>query len=273
MLRHITNLPNLFTSASVFCGLLSLTLASTASVGENDNLFKAALAIIFATLFDALDGRVARMTRSASEFGVQYDSLADVISFGVAPAFLVYHWGLAYYGGFGLVVAFVYVVAGAMRLARFNINAGTVSSGKWSQGLTITEAGGTLAVLIIVHHQSGAERLSNYAAVMITVLILSYLMVSNIRFRTFKDLRVTHRTLVGIALGFASAAYVLVLFRDFAFVLLFGLCLHIGSGLLEEVIFFRRRRLEEQQALVMEFSNGQTSLSAVGEEGDEALPE
>ncbi len=267
MLQHITNLPNLFTSASIFCGLLSLTLAANATVENPENLFKAALAIIFATLFDALDGRVARMTRTASEFGVQYDSLADVISFGVAPAFLVYKWGLAYYGGLGLAVAFVYVVAGAMRLARFNITSQKMSK-KWSQGLTITEAGGTLAVLIIVHHRSGAEHLSNYAAVLVTVLILAYLMVSNIRFRTFKELRVTQRTLLGIALGFAGAAYVLVLFKDFAFLLLFGLALHIGSGLLEEVIFFRQRRLEEQQALVVELSDGQAALDT--EEAEES---
>ncbi len=272
MLRHVMNLPNLFTSASIFCGLLSLTLASTATPGNTDSLFKAALAIIFATLFDALDGRVARMTRTASEFGVQYDSLADVISFGVAPAFLVYQWGLAYYGGLGLAVAFVYVVAGAMRLARFNITTSSLPK-KWSQGLTITEAGGMLAVLIIVHHRSGAERLSNYAAVMITVLVLSYLMVSNIRFRTFKDLRVNQRTMLGIALGFAGAIYVLALFKDFAYVLLFGLCLHIGSGLIEEVIFFRRRQLEEREALVAETAAGSARLDADEVEDDLESPE
>ncbi len=263
MLRHIVNLPNLFTSASIFCGLLSLTLASTATVGETDNLFKAALAIIFATLFDALDGRVARMTRTASEFGVQYDSLADVISFGVAPAFLVYQWGLAYYGGLGLAVAFIYVVAGAMRLARFNITTSTMSK-KWSQGLTITEAGGMLAILIIVHHKSGAEQLSNYAAVMVTVLVLSYLMVSNIRFRTFKDLRVNQRTMLGIAMGFTGAIYVLIRYKDFAYVILFGLALHVGSGLIEEVIFFRRRQLEEQEGLLAEVPAGHG-----GGEGDD----
>ncbi len=249
MLQHITNLPNLFTSASIFCGFYALVLAAESTVGDGEPLYKAALAIIFAGIFDALDGRVARMTKTSSDFGIQYDSLADVISFGVAPAFLLYKWGLAYYGGAGLAVAFIYLTAGAMRLARFNVTTKTMSN-RWSQGLTITESGGMVATIVVVHHRSGGEQLHDPLTVLIMVLTLAYLMVSNIRFRTFKELKISQRSLIGIALAFMCIAYVLMTYHDFAMVLVCMGALHIASGLLEEVIFFKQRRMEEHQELV-----------------------
>ncbi|HLT35730.1 MAG TPA: CDP-diacylglycerol--serine O-phosphatidyltransferase, partial [Enhygromyxa sp.] len=118
-------LPNLFTLASVFCGLYSIVL--TARLGEDGGasdeqlLYKASLAIVFGLLFDGADGRIARLTKTQSDLGMQLDSLADVITFGVAPAMLVYRWGLLELGRFGLVVAFVFTACGALRLARFNV--------------------------------------------------------------------------------------------------------------------------------------------------------
>ena len=244
MLQHILNLPNLFTSCSIFCGFYSIVLASEATIGNSEPLYRAALAVIFAGLFDMLDGRVARMTKTGSEFGVQYDSLADVISFGVAPAFLLYKWGLAFYGGAGLVVSFLYLTAGAMRLARFNITTAKMSN-KWSQGLTITESGGLVAAIIVVHHRSGADYVNNHLSVLITVLVLSYLMVSNIRFRTFKDIRIRLPTLLLIGGTLTIAVWLTFYFRDAAVALVFMGAFHITWGLLEEVVYYKQRRNED----------------------------
>jgi CDP-diacylglycerol--serine O-phosphatidyltransferase len=112
-------LPNLFTLSSIFCGFYAALLCLGEPTGED--FHRAALLVIFAMLFDAIDGRVARLTRTQSDFGVQLDSLADVCSFGVAPALLVYEWALAPLGALGVAGAFVYLACGAIRLARFNV--------------------------------------------------------------------------------------------------------------------------------------------------------
>src|SRR3979490_3167051 len=111
-------LPNLFTVSSIFCGVYSIMLSAGEATG--DNFYRAAVAIFFGNFFDAFDGRVARMTRTQSEFGVELDSLADVITFGVAPAILVYKWALAGIGTPGLAICSLYAACGAIRLARFH---------------------------------------------------------------------------------------------------------------------------------------------------------
>src|SRR5471030_1552745 len=119
-------LPNLFTVSSIFCGIYSITLSAGEPTG--DNFYRAAVAIFFGSFFDAFDGRVARMTRTQSDFGVELDSLADVISFGVAPAILVYKWALSSMGTAGMVICAIYAACGAIRLARFNVLAHSETS-------------------------------------------------------------------------------------------------------------------------------------------------
>lgn len=268
MLPHLKNPPNWFTSASIFCGLYSITLAADAAVGDSEALFKAALAIVFAGLFDMLDGRVARMTNSATEFGIQYDSLADVISFGVAPAFLLYKWGMSELGVVGLFVAFLYMTAGAMRLARFNIITKQMSN-QWSMGLTITESGGTVAALVMVHHRLQLD-VGNPLLVAGFSLLMAFLMVSTIRFRTFKTVRLTQRSVPVIAAIFLSSAAILALYRDFTVLLVFLPSAHIVSGVIEEMLFFKQRRLEEQQAMLMHDVTGkQVPLGTYEEESEE----
>src|SRR5262249_9687330 len=134
-------LPNLFTLSSVLCGFASLTLS--ASDSSDDNLYLAALAICFGFFFDTFDGRVARLTKTQTDLGRDLDSLADVITFGAAPALLVYKWGLTSFGRLGVVIAGLYVCAGALRLARFNVlshreqMAGQKKPGKYTLGLSI----------------------------------------------------------------------------------------------------------------------------------------
>ena len=128
MLKQALNPPNWFTSASLFCGLYAILLAGQAYgnldlVYRNELFYQAGLMIFFAGLFDMLDGRVARMTGTGTAFGVQLDSLVDIISFGVAPACLVYFWGFADHDALGVFVAGALMLAGAFRLARFNVMA------------------------------------------------------------------------------------------------------------------------------------------------------
>ncbi len=137
-------LPNLFTLSSVFCGFFALTLCS--GDAQIEQLYQASLAIIFGFFFDTFDGRVARLTKTQSELGVQLDSLADLITFGAAPALMVYKWGLGSFGLYGVFIAFVYVAAGAIRLARFNVLASRTDlgkPGKYMLGLPIPAATGS----------------------------------------------------------------------------------------------------------------------------------
>src|SRR3954447_10310512 len=144
-------LPNLFTVSSIFCGVYSITLSAGEPTG--DNFYRAAVAIFFGSFFDAFDGRVARLTRTQSDFGVELDSLADVITFGVAPAILVYKWALAGMGIGGIVICSIFAACGAIRLARFNVIAHTESATqRYFVGLPIPLAAGMLVALVITLH-------------------------------------------------------------------------------------------------------------------------
>src|SRR5438128_3454293 len=153
-------LPNLFTVSSIFCGVYSITLSAGEPTG--DNFYRAAVAIFFGNFFDAFDGRVARLTRTQSDFGVELDSLADVITFGVAPAILVYKWALYELGFAGMAIAAVYAACGAIRLARFNVIAHAESgTQRYFIGLPIPLAAGMLVSLVIaLQHQRSNDALA-----------------------------------------------------------------------------------------------------------------
>lgn len=176
-------IPNLFTTGNLFCGVFSILSVF------NANYTAAAIAILVAMIFDVLDGKSARLTNSTSHFGLEYDSLSDVVSFGVAPGLLIYSWALSGQGNFGIAVMFGYVAMGAVRLARFNSTV-AVSDGKYFTGLAIPAAAGVVASMVIFDHhivRAGAE--IKPLAVLIITLILSFLMVSTIKYRSFKDLK------------------------------------------------------------------------------------
>ncbi|MBS1111394.1 MAG: CDP-diacylglycerol--serine O-phosphatidyltransferase, partial [Anaeromyxobacteraceae bacterium] len=180
-------LPNLFTVSSIFLGFYSMTLSAGDATPEQ--LYRAALAIFFAIFFDMFDGRVARMTRTQSDFGVQLDSLADVISFGAAPALLVYKWALAPMGFLGLFLSFSFAACGALRLARFNVLAarGDKASHRFFTGLPIPLAAGALVSVVIAHyrHYLGPTEPSAHVPIAVMVALLAFLMVSTVRYRTF----------------------------------------------------------------------------------------
>ncbi|HJZ88748.1 MAG TPA: CDP-diacylglycerol--serine O-phosphatidyltransferase [Polyangia bacterium] len=247
--------PNLFTLASVFCGFLSITLSASSDPHNPHDvnlLYQAALAICVGFFFDTFDGRIARLTRTQSVLGLQLDSLADVITFGAAPAMMVYKWGLTTFGLWGIFIAYTFCAAAAMRLARFNVltlheTEKKAAPGKFILGLPVPAASAVLVSLVVVNYRVGGYQAIAQGAVAVVVLVLSYLMVSRIRFRSFKDLRLTKRSLAVIfLLVVASIAIYLELRATFIFVFL--MASYVTLGLIEEVIFFRRRRAEERAA-------------------------
>lgn len=190
--RGIYLLPNLFTTAGLFAGFYAIVAAMK-------GLFDfAAIAVFIAMIMDTLDGRVARLTNTQSAFGAEYDSLADMVAFGIAPALIIYSWSLSGLGKFGWLAAFVYAAAGALRLARFNTQLGTPDK-RYFQGLPIPAAAGVITSMAWFGSEyaiPGTE-LSVLAA-SITVLI-AVLMVSNIRYHSFKQIDLKGRVpFVGI---------------------------------------------------------------------------
>ncbi|QTA84618.1 CDP-diacylglycerol--serine O-phosphatidyltransferase [Desulfonema magnum] len=177
--RGIYILPNIFTSLNIFCGFYAVI----ASI--NNNFVAAATAIIIAGVFDMLDGKIARATHSTSKFGVEYDSLADLISFGLAPAVVMYLWVLRPMGRIGWLAAFLFMVCGALRLARFNTQFGSVSSDHFV-GLPIPAGAGMNAVTILFCHQFGMGESVNPIVILVMLYVLSFLMVSTIKYESFK---------------------------------------------------------------------------------------
>ena len=201
--RGVFILPTLFTVGNLFCGYLSVWCSIRGTFQT------AAILIIAAAVLDMLDGRIARLTNSASRFGEEYDSLADLVSFGIAPAVLAYSWGLADFNRLGWMASFLFVVCGSMRLARFNIQT-RVTDKKYFIGLPIPAAAGTIATLVLATPERLVSRFWMAGLLALTV-VLSYLMISTLRYRSFKDLDLRRQRrawiLPVIALVFAVIAY------------------------------------------------------------------
>jgi CDP-diacylglycerol--serine O-phosphatidyltransferase len=242
-------LPNLFTVSSIFCGVYSITLSAGEPTG--DNFYRAAVAIFFGSFFDAFDGRVARLTRTQSEFGVELDSLADVITFGVAPAILVFKWALAGLGFIGFFISSAYAACGAIRLARFNVIAhAEAGTQRYFIGLPIPLAAGMLVSVVIALntlHEPVAEAVGLWPIATL-VLVLAFLMVSTIRYRTFKEAGLNPRTLLTFLVVIAVGLAVAIRGRP-SLVLLVYFSFYVLLGLAEEAIFGRKRRAAARAAL------------------------
>jgi len=191
-------LPSLFTLGNMFCGYICVVHTLR---GDYES---AAPFIGFAFVLDALDGRIARLTGSESAFGVEFDSLADVISFGLAPAILTYAWGLSPLGRLGLAAGFLYVSAAAMRLARFNIQTGTGLDRRYFVGMPSPPAAGVLAATVYAY-PSGLYDYRAALPVLVVVLVPAALMVSRIRFRSFKTFDLQSRRPYSVLIVIAAA--------------------------------------------------------------------
>ena len=207
MKKGIYLLPNLFTTGNLLCGFASVI----ASI--NGQYIQAASAILIAFLLDCLDGKVARMTNSASAFGVEYDSLADLLSFGVAPGLLLYAWALRPFGPLGWITACVFVLCGALRLARFNVQAETVQKSTFV-GLPIPAAAGVIASAVLLSQQLYGDLDSVEPgpplSMVLAVYGLALLMISNVKYRSFKRLRLRRTRPVYLLMGLGVAIVVIV---------------------------------------------------------------
>jgi CDP-diacylglycerol--serine O-phosphatidyltransferase len=190
-------LPSVITTASLFSGFYAIVAAI------NGQYFHAAVAIIISGVFDGLDGRVARLTGTTSKFGMEYDSLCDLVAFGVAPAVLAYEWVLRPYGRYGWLAAFLYVATTALRLARFNSQDATSTKNEFT-GLPCPAAGGMIAVSVMFCSFFEITGTLRNFMMLGTVYGLSYLMVSSVKYLSFKhaqtDRAKKFQVLVGLVL-------------------------------------------------------------------------
>jgi CDP-diacylglycerol--serine O-phosphatidyltransferase len=235
-------LPNLFTISSIFLGFYAMTLcAGDASPAQ---LNQAAVAIFFAIFFDAFDGRVARMTKTQSQFGIELDSLADVVSFGAAPALLVYKWALGPLGFVGFFLSFAFAACGALRLARFNVlaNRGDKGSSRFFVGLPIPLAAGALVSLVIAHYRAVGAIVDDSSRVAIAVVVglLAFLMVSTVRYRTFKDAHLSAKSFAVFGFLCVAGLVVAVVTRA-SFVLPVYAAAYIAMGLAEALLNIGKR--------------------------------
>ncbi|HME90620.1 MAG TPA: CDP-diacylglycerol--serine O-phosphatidyltransferase [Myxococcaceae bacterium] len=264
-------LPNLFTLTSIFCGFYAITLC--AGEASPSQLYQAALAIFFAIFFDGFDGRVARLTRTQSQFGVELDSLADVISFGVAPAMLVYKWALMALGFIGLFISFAFAACGALRLARFNVlaqrSAGRGAS-RFFVGLPTPLAAGMIVSLVIAHYGAKGGPLGGKAHIPIAVVVsvLAVLMVSTVRYRTFKDVRLSPKSASVFMLICLGGVLVGTQFHP-AYVLAAYFATYLALGLIESGVLLRNHLVARKMAASTPASPGAV-LSDDEDEDEEA---
>jgi CDP-diacylglycerol---serine O-phosphatidyltransferase len=233
MKRGVYILPNLFTTGNLFCGFWAVV-----SVFE-EKFFYAAFAILLASVFDALDGKVARLSGATSKFGVQYDSLADLISFGVAPAFLAFSWALRPYGRFGWLAAFLFVVCGALRLARFNVQSVSGET-KYFKGLPIPAAASMIALTILLYLRLIETGGVKDIVILVMIYVLAFLMVSTIRYQSFKELGLAKRKPFSIFI-FVVLTMIVIVMEPVIVLFVFALS-YVCSGPAAMVISWRRKK-------------------------------
>lgn len=235
--RGIYILPNLITAGSLFAGFYSMV--STL----NSNYSAAAVWIFVAAVCDGLDGKVARMTGTTSKFGVEFDSLADLVAFGVTPGLMMYAWALKPFGRIGFLAAFLFVVCGALRLARFNVQVDTVESKRFV-GLPIPAAACMVASTVLLFHHLGWPSSFKKLAIIGLIFLLAFLMVSSLRYYSFKDPALIKRQPFGFLL---LAVVLLIVVASEPVIMMFSIMLiYVLSGLVDFVLTWpRRRRLEK----------------------------
>ncbi len=238
--KGIYIVPNLFTTGNLICGVFSMMSVMGGAY------VTAAAAILVASIFDVLDGKLARLTNTTSRFGVEYDSLSDLVSFGVAPGLLAYSWALQPYGRLGWMGLFLYVVCGALRLARFNVQVSGPESNDFI-GLPTPAAAILIAAMVMFDAQMIAFGTGIRPALTLGLTyLLAFLMVSNIRYRSFKGLNLRNRkpfnVLVGLILG-------LMVFLAIPQVMIFSLsAFYVLSGIAEKPLVSFYRKIDEKPA-------------------------
>jgi CDP-diacylglycerol--serine O-phosphatidyltransferase len=206
--RGIYILPSIFTMGNLFCGFASIISV----LGGRIHLSAFLIGIAF--VLDSLDGRIARLTKTTSSFGIEFDSLADLVSFGVAPAVLAFSYGLYHFGRVGWVAAFVFVASGAARLARFNIQTRPVDK-RYFVGLPIPTAACVIASIILYHPSASSYIFLFFLTIL--VYALSFLMISKLRYRSFKDLDLKSRKSYSLLIVIALILSLLAIYPELVF--------------------------------------------------------
>jgi len=246
--KGIYILPNLFTTGNLFFGFYAIVRAIQITLHGQTNFKFCAIAIFIAAIFDVLDGRVARKTNTASKFGVEYDSLADLVSFGLAPAIVMYLWALQSFEEVGWIGLFLYVACGALRLARFNLQSENLEK-NYFQGLPIPMAAMMLVGSLLIWdgealNDSFFFHQDARTFVFVLVYLLAVLMVSSIPYRSFKSQSYNKRAPF-YSMIFAVLGIMLFAFKPWW--TLYGLgCVYILSGPIEFFVYKKRATIPEK---------------------------
>ncbi|BAW80897.1 CDP-diacylglycerol/serine O-phosphatidyltransferase [Candidatus Nitrosoglobus terrae] len=238
--RGIYLLPNLLTTAGLFAGFYAIVAAI------NDRFETAAIAIFIAMLMDGIDGRIARLTNTQSAFGAEYDSLSDMVSFGLGPALIVYEWTLHDLGKIGWSAAFFYTACAALRLARFNTQVGVIDK-RYFQGLASPSAAACLAGLVWFATDTGIDGTDLVFPAFILTILMAILMVSNIRYHSFRNLnnqdKVPFMAIFGMVLVF------ILISSDPPKILFIGFLLYALSGPLITLVRLRQHQAQRHTSL------------------------
>jgi CDP-diacylglycerol--serine O-phosphatidyltransferase len=249
--KGVILLPSMLTALSMFTGFFAIIHTVKVMANGDGNFWAAGIAIIIASFIDGMDGRMARLMKAESEFGSQFDSIADVVSFGVAPAVLVYAAYLHPLERWGWLGAFMFVACAGIRLARFNVASTTSSERKYFKGLSSPVAAGGIALTVVIEYAYSGRPLE--IAVLCYTIFLSLLMVSNVRFRSFKKLDAAREKPVSSFLIIMAIIVLIFSFQEFA--LLGFFILYLFWGLMEELTLFRRRRRSDPNVPIVPFGD------------------
>jgi CDP-diacylglycerol---serine O-phosphatidyltransferase len=237
--KGIYILPNLFTSASLFSGFYAI-IASIQGRYE-----AAAIAIIISAVLDSLDGRVARFTGTASHFGVEYDSLSDLVAFGVAPAILAYLWALEPFKRLGWLAACLYVICGALRLARFNVEKNS-SDSSFFKGLPIPSAAICISSMVLLASDISSLSEIKHKIIIFMIYFLSFLMVSSLRYYSFKEFNIRNQNPFNVLVAIILICIVIAYRPN---VLLFLVFIpYVFSGPIVSIVHFYKKPISERDS-------------------------
>jgi CDP-diacylglycerol--serine O-phosphatidyltransferase len=234
MRKGIYILPNLLTTGNLMCGFWAII-----SVFQEQFYF-AAVAILLASVFDAFDGKVAKLSRATSKFGMQYDSLADLVSFGIAPALLAFSWALRPYGKFGWLAAFTFVACGAIRLARYNVMASSGET-KYFKGVPIPVAAAMIALTILLYQRLVETGWIKDIVILVMIYVLAFLMVSSIRYFSFKELGLAKRKPIS-SFVFVVLSLIVIVMEPVVVLSVFVL-FYVFSGPVSMLFAWRKKRV------------------------------
>jgi CDP-diacylglycerol--serine O-phosphatidyltransferase len=233
MKRGIYILPNTLTLCGMFFGFYAI-LASF-----RGNYVHGAWAILIANIFDGLDGWMARVTSSATKFGIELDSLSDLVAFGIAPAILIYSWGLQSFGRIGWAAAFFFVICGALRLARFNVQMGSTESKSFT-GMPIPGAATVIASLVLFYTEVKGELTGRNYLILLLPFLLAILMVSTLRYHGLKEINPRKRMPFWL-LVLIVIAFILIFMYPEIVIFIFAIA-YMFWGIVENILLFRKRK-------------------------------